>query len=126
MKLSEYKKDSYEFSKLTSERVKEYSFAGIAVIWIFKLTNSSEHLIPEQLYIPLFFLILTLGFDFFQVFVPSIIWSLFFFYHEQKNSDKEIKAKRFYTYPGWIFYIFKIITLLIAYIFLLKYILKFI
>ena len=46
MKFEEYKKDSYEFSKSTSDLVRQFAFAGIAIIWIFKYQKPIDHLIP--------------------------------------------------------------------------------
>jgi hypothetical protein len=118
MKLEEYKKDSYEFSKLTSDLVRQFAFAGIAIIWIFKFDKIEHHLIPPELIIPLLFFVATLAFDLFQFLIPTIIWTIFFRYNEKKNKgvpDVNIKASGWLSFPGWFFFSLKIITLTIGY-----------
>ena len=126
MKLEEYKKDSYEFSKTTSDLVRQFAFAGIAIIWIFKFEKPQDHLIPFELFKPLLFLILTLSFDLLQNLIPSIIWTIFYKYHESKGKqgDHELKANKWLSRPGWLFYYGKIIFLFIAYTLITKFILQ--
>ncbi len=126
MKLEEYKKDSYEFSKLASDLVRQFAFAGIAIIWIFKYEKPIEHLIPVELFKPLLFLIITLALDLLQYLIPSIIWTIFYKYHENKGrkSDYELKANKLLSIPGWVFYFGKIIILSLAYIQIIKFILQ--
>jgi len=127
MKLEEYKKDSYEFSKATSDLVRQFAFAGIAIIWIFKLDKPEKHLIPQELFRPLLFLVVTLAFDLLQYLFPTIIWSIFFRYHEKKNNghvEKDVKASTWLSFPGWACFIIKILTLVIAYVFIIKYLIS--
>ena len=127
MKLEEYKKDSYEFSKLTSDLVRQFAFAGIAIIWIFKFDKIEQHLIPPALIKPLLFFVATLAFDLFQYLVPTIIWTIFFRYYEKKNKGKtevDIKASGWLSSPGWFCFILKIITLAIGYIYIVSFIIS--
>lgn len=126
MKLEEYKKDSYEFSKSTSDLVRQFAFAGIAIIWIFKYQKSVDHLIPVELFKPLLFLIITLGLDLLQYLIPSIIWAAFYKHYEKqgKSNDYELKANKWLSSPGWLFYFSKIIMLIISYFFITKFILQ--
>ena len=125
MKLEQYKKDAYEFQGLASNLVRQLAFAGIGLIWIFKIDKPKDHLLPNECYWPLLLFVVTLAFDFFQYFIPSIIWMKFFRNHEKKNHGKvdfEIKAKEIYSFPGYFFYYGKIFFLIIGYIFIVKYI----
>lgn len=126
MKLEEYKKDSYEFSRSASDLVRQFTFAGIAIIWIFKYEKPIDHLIPIQLFRPLLFLIITLCLDFFQYLIPAIIWTLFYRYHEKKrtNPNSDIKAPSGFSTPGWICFLGKIITLIISYAYITNYIVQ--
>ena len=124
MELNEYKKDSYEFSKLTSDLVRQFAFAGIAIIWIFKV-DKSDHLIPNQLFLPLLFLVIALVFDLLQYLIPTIIWTIFFRYHEKKNNGDtrvQIKASSRYSAPGWTCFTLKIICLIVSYVFIISFI----
>ena len=125
MKLEQYKKDAYEFQGLASGLVRQFAFAGIALIWIFKI-DKAEHLIPNECYWPLLFFIGTLAIDFFQYFIPSIIWMKFFKHHEKENNgnvDVEIKANEIYSFPGYFFYYGKVIFLFIGYVMIIKFLL---
>ena len=76
MNISEYKKDSYEFSKSASELIRQFAFAGIAIIWIFKNDNIQDHVLPSEVIIPLLLFLIALASDLFQYLIPSIIWSI--------------------------------------------------
>jgi hypothetical protein len=124
MKLERYKEDSYEFSKLTSNIVRQFAFAGIAIIWIFKYDKPVEHLIPQELLYPLLYFVATLSFELFQYLIPTIIWSIFFHYNEWKfkgDTDKDIKASDWFSIPGWLFFTLKNISVIIGYYLLIKY-----
>jgi predicted membrane protein len=127
MKLDEYKKDSYEFSKLTSDLVRQFAFAGIAIIWIFKFDKVEQHLIPQELIRPLLFFVATLAFDLFQYLIPTIIWTIFFRYYEKKNkgkTDVNIKASGWLSSPGWVCFILKTITLAIGYFYVVSFLIS--
>ena len=127
MKLKEYKEDSYAFSKSVSDLVKQFAFAGIALIWIFKLDKTDAHLIPKELLVPLLYMVITLAFTFLQYLLPSIIWTIFFRYHEKENNGDttvDIKASGWLSVTGWAFYILKIISLVIGYIYIINFIIQ--
>ncbi|MEP7197888.1 MAG: hypothetical protein ABI851_15325 [Saprospiraceae bacterium] len=124
MKLEKFKEESYEFSKLTSDLVRQFTFAGIAIVWIFKFEKPQDHLIPTELIFPLLCFVLTLACDLLQYLFPTIIWTIFFRHYENKfkgNTEKEIKANPILTLPGWIFFIAKIIFLAIGFICVIKF-----
>lgn len=123
MKLEKYKEDSYEFSKQASELIRQFAFAGIAVIWIFKAEESENTpIIPTELIWPLLLLVGTLVFDLFQYLIPTIIWTVFYRVKEKRvNPDEDIKAPAWLSFPGWICFTFKTISLLIGYYFLVDF-----
>jgi hypothetical protein len=124
MKLSQYKTESYEFTKQTSDLVRQFAFAGIAIVWIFRGEKTTDHLIPEELIDPIFYLVVTLVFDFFQYLTPSIIWTSFFLFYEKKNAgnvDVDITASWLWSVPGIICFVCKVITLVISYYYILNF-----
>lgn len=124
MKLEKFKDESYEFSKLTSDLVRQFAFAGIAIVWIFKFEKPQNHLIPPELIFPLLCFVLSLACDLLQYLFPTIIWTIFFRHYEKKfkgDTGKEIKANSFLTLPGWIFFTSKIILLTIGFICVIKF-----
>ncbi len=127
MKLEEYKKDSYEFSSLASNLIRQFAFAGIAIIWIFKFDKPTDHLIPTELVVPLIYIVISLVFDLLQYLIPALIWSLFFIYHEKKNggkTDVDVKASGWYSVPGWICFGAKTILLVIGYLKILSFLIN--
>ncbi len=126
MKLEQYKKEAHEFQSLASGLVRQLALAGIALIWIFKIDKPVDHLIPNECYCPLLLFVLTLGFDFLQYFIPSIIWMNFFRRQEKIHKGNvaiNIKAKEIYSVPGYFFYWGKVILLFIGYILIIKHLL---
>jgi len=124
MKLKEYKTESYEFTKQTSDLVRQFAFAGIAIVWIFKFDDSSPHLIPSDLIKPLLFFVSTLIFDLLQYLFPSIIFSIFFLVKEKKfngQTDIDIKAPNWFSVPGWICFVVKVIAISVGFWLLIKY-----
>jgi|SRR6185436_1325159 len=116
MRLEEYRKESQEYSKTTSDLIRNFAFAGIAIIWIFKSSDDKLPLIPNELFKPLLFLVITLVFDLLQNFIPSVIWSIFYMYKENNtNPEENTKANRWLTAPGWLLYFCKILSIGFAY-----------
>ena len=90
MKLEKFNDESYEFSGEASKLIRQFAFAGIAIIWIFKFDQPLDHLLPKELIIPLICLIITLFFDLMQYLISGLIWTLFFRYHEKKIMEEQI------------------------------------
>jgi hypothetical protein len=100
--------------------VRQFAFAGIAIVWIFKIDKPKDHLIPAELFIPLLFLVVALAFDFLQNLIGAFIWFLFYRHHEKLGHGEEFdtKANGWVTVPIWCFFGLKIIMLMIAYYFI--------
>jgi hypothetical protein len=124
MKLEKFKEESYEFSKQASDLVRQFAFAGIAIIWIFKIDKPTEHLIPQELFKPLLFFVVTLIFDIFQYLIPAIILSIFFWFHERKNQGNtqiDKKAPFLISLPGWLCFFGKVTSLFIGFYYITIY-----
>lgn len=127
MKLEKYRDDSYEFSKQTSELIRQFAFAGIAIIWIFKIDKPGLHLIPQELIYPLLMLVIALIFDLCQYLIPTIIWTIYYRIMERRhhqNTEVDMKASGWWSVPGWICFSFKTLTLINGYYFIIKYLTK--
>ena len=121
MKLSEIRKAYEELSGKLSDIVRQLAFAGIGIIWIFRINGTNNSiLIPKELSIPLIFLIITFVLDILQYLISTIIW--YFFYCKErkdgKKEDEEVQEKEVWNIPSWIIIFLKTITLMVAYIFL--------
>ena len=103
----------YEFTGKASDISRQLAFAGFAIIWLFK--DSTSFHIPEALFIPLILLGCTLLLDILQYFFLGTSWYIIFKFC--KKFDKPI-----ISIIGWFFYVLKIISLIIAYSFMISFI----
>ncbi|HCE59209.1 MAG TPA: hypothetical protein DER09_15580 [Prolixibacteraceae bacterium] len=123
MKLSEYKQDYYTFTGKLSDINRQIAFAGIALIWIFKKNDGENLIICYELVLPAILLAIALGSDIMQYIYQSITWAIFYRYFEKRinNDDTEIYAPSILNYPSWFFFIVKVALVLIAYIFIIDF-----
>jgi hypothetical protein len=84
MKLSDYKKDSYEFSSKASEVARAAAFAGIAVIWVFRISSAPVPTLPKELLLPVACFAAGLAIDLLQYVTGAMIWFSFYRYHERR------------------------------------------
>ena len=119
-KLSNYMEDYYEFSGKASDVARKLAFAGIALIWIFKIETQPTPKIPPDLVLPTALLALTLAFDLLQYVAATCVWGVFQWYHERRigdtSKDPEIDAPSLLKWPQFIFFVLKLCTVLLAYI----------
>ena len=127
MKLNDYRETYYEFSGKLSEIIRNLSFAGIALIWIFK-KDATALKVPEEFLLPATFLVLTLALDLLQYIFGSAIWGIFQWYQERNLTDisenPELSSPSYFKLPQFFCFVGKQITLSIAYILLLRYLFK--
>jgi len=127
MKLSDYRETYYEFTRIASDVSRKLSFAGIALVWLFKIESSPIPKIPNELVFPTGLLALSLALDLLQYIAGSVIWGIFQWYKEKKLSDisenPELSAPAILKFPQVIFFWFKFPVVLTAYVLIIKYIL---
>ena len=125
-KLSDFRADYQWFSGKASDVARQLSFAGIALIWIFKIDGKPIPIIPEKLLSPAVLFILTLTFDLLQYSVASLIWGAFARYQEKKrdkiNEDPVLSAPKYYNWPSISFFWAKLIFVFWAYALIFKYV----
>ncbi len=126
MKLSQYREHYYEFSGKASDVARHLAFAGIAVIWIFRIEQEAGIRIEPDLLFPLALLALSLAFDLLHYISATLVWGLFQWYQERKLEnvldDPDLDTPSYFKWPLNIFFVLKLITILLAYFFLVKYI----
>jgi hypothetical protein len=125
MTLKDYRQTYYELSGKASDVARQLSFAGIAIIWIFKAGDNTKITIPHKLITPLIFFTVSLASDLLQYIIGTVIWGLFQRYHEKKstdlNNDLILSAPRQFNWPILFFFFVKLISVIIAYYLLLNY-----
>jgi hypothetical protein len=124
MKLSDYK-DTYDnFSSKASDVARSLSFAGIAVIWIFKIEDGDHIKIPVNLFCPLLFFALGLTFDLLHYSIGALIWGIFHRCKEKQVQDvkknPDTDAPAWINYPTLTFFWGKIFSVIFGYYFLLR------
>jgi hypothetical protein len=125
MKLSDYLDAFYEYSDKASLLSRQLAFAGIAVVWLFKSGDGVNFQLPASLIYPLLLLVLAFIFDLLQYLVGACIWYFFHRFHEKRmkssNKDSSLLASHWYSKFIALFFCAKIISVLVAYLFLGKY-----
>lgn len=118
MKLSEIRTAYEELSGKLSDINRQLCFAGFAIIWIFN-KSIGDFSVPKELYLPAFFLCLSLSIDLLQYIVSSLSWYFFYLYNRKKDrpdDDVEINEPEGLNVAPWILFIVKIALLVIGYI----------
>lgn len=127
MKLSEYKREYQDFSRLASERTRIAAFAGIAIIWLFKQNTANGAItLSSDLFYPFILFIFAIAADLFQYVLGYAIWYGFYRYQEQKlekiTDDPELAAPAILAKPVHWLFLGKIALTLVGYVLLSKHI----
>lgn len=107
MKLKDWRDHAHKFTEKLSEINRQLAFAGIAIIWIFKIQVGNHYSIPSELLLPLFFIVVSLMLDLLHYLYQSIVWTLFHRRKEKQGvaSEDDIKAPKWYSNVAYfIFY----------------------
>ena len=123
MKLSDYKQAYYEFSGKASDVARNAAFAGIAIVWIFKFESEPIPRIPSQLYLPTALFVISLGLDLLHYISGGLIWGFFHWFQQRKlanpsSEDPDMSHPNHLGYPLLFFFVLKLLTIFLAYIFL--------
>jgi hypothetical protein len=120
MELSKYREDAHEFTAKLSDINRNLAFAGIAIIWVFKVQADDKFIIPNELLLPLYFIVICLLLDLLQYLYLSIIWTLFHRKMENKKI-KETKAPKWYSNVSYVILFTKVAVNIIGFVFLFIY-----
>ena len=122
MKLSDYRQVYYEFSGKASEIARNLAFAGIALIWVFRVGETAPR-VPEPLLLPAVALVAGLTFDLIHYVWATVAWGTFHRYHEKRATERDPELDA----PAWInrvtttFFVAKLLSVSTAYVFILLY-----
>lgn len=118
--LKEIRKAYEELSGKASEICRQLGYAGIGIIWIFN-TNKDGIAIPEQFYLPLILICLSLTLDLAGYVINTVIWYTVYLFNHKKNvsdDDRDIKDSEWINMFTWMIWIVKIGLMVWAYILL--------
>jgi hypothetical protein len=124
VKLKDYKNEFYELSGKASDFNRQIAFAGIAIIWLFKITTSNSTIIPKELILPVKLFVLALSLDLIHYVCSSTIWGFYFLIMERRQfrEEDEVTHSGLLAIPIWLLYYSKIIVVLVAYYLLFIYV----
>lgn len=122
MNITDLKNAKDAYTSRASDVVRQFAFAGIAVVWLLKTADPAEP-IPQDL-IPILALFgFALACDLLQYAVSSAIWVI---YYRRKLGEHlaettEFKEPSWITAPAYTLFIFKVVVALIAWFCLVKH-----
>ena len=125
MKLSNYREAYYAHTGSASSVGRQVAFAGIALIWVFNAGNAGEIALPTDLLWPALLLILGLALDLTQYVFASAIWGVFHRLKEKQlgaDPDPPVSAPPWLNWPTLFCFWGKLVTIIVGYLFLLRYV----
>ncbi|MCP4140862.1 MAG: hypothetical protein GY755_11325 [Chloroflexi bacterium] len=124
MQLKDVRDAYYGYSGKASDGARQASFAGIAIIWIFKSQEGVQFAIPDELALPLVFFISSLAADLLHYILGSVIWGTYNQILEKRhgvNFEGKLEAPTAINLPTLFFFSAKLILVFIGYILLFKF-----
>jgi len=125
MKLEDAKTAFYEASATLSENARKLCFAGIAIVWIFKVgdKNAGGIAFSTDLLWPLGAFIMGLALDVLQYFYKSTAWWLYYAVkHKTTADEKEVQPPGVINFLTFVFFYAKVVSCGYGFYCLLAYI----
>src|SRR5437867_3624221 len=126
MNLEEAKTTFYDATETLSENVRKLSFAGIAVVWIFKVADKEAAgiMFSRELLLPLGAFVATLALDLAQYLYKSTAWWLYYVIKHYLGVADEAKVEPpgILNAPTFVLFYAKVICCSFAFYRLLTYI----
>jgi hypothetical protein len=117
-------KISVDASDKASEINRQLAFAGIAIIWVFKIdAGGGRQIVPYELFLPGLLLVIGLGLDLLHYVLKSEIWYRITRKHEKADS-LNFPVAPWVNYPGDILYWLKILATVSAYVLLVRFLVR--
>lgn len=122
MKQSEIRKAYEELSGLLSKFNRQLAFAGIGIVWLFRVTDKSGNVtIDPEMLAPILCFVISFAFDLLQYLWQSYVWYLFYWYNRSRKKlgeDDETNEPEWPNVVAWVLFTVKVCALMIAYILL--------
>jgi hypothetical protein len=111
---------AYYYTGKVSEISRQLGLAGLAIIWIFKTDTKDGPIIDENLFLPGLLLVVGLALDLLQYVVMGELWER---YAKRKDDlgETEFRVPKKLNWAGDVFYYLKLISVLIAYCYLISF-----
>ena len=120
MTLQEAKEELYDASGTLSENVRKLAFAGIAVIWIFKVgePSATQIALPAALLLALRAFVIALLLDVAQYLWKSTVWWLYYrFKHKRNVADTaQVDPPGVFNFITGVFFYSKVASVAYGYV----------
>lgn len=123
--LNYFKEEKAYYTGKLSDISRSLAFAGIAIIWIFRIGTGTDTKFPEDLIYPAVFLVATLFLDLLHYSYSAIAWSLFYHFKQSAlgaDSKENVISPLSLVGIGYFLFIAKVFSIFMAYYFLLRFI----
>lgn len=126
MKLHEIRTAYEGYSGKLSNVNRQLAYAGIALIWIFRISNNGKTTIPDGMLIPVLLFVISFLLDILQLLFQSLFWYFYYFYKRCKKfkENSEVNEPEWPNLFFWLLLVLKVIALIAAYFNLFLYLLK--
>ena len=126
MKLSDARTAYDNFSSKASEISRQLSFAGIALIWIFRAKDASPVAVPSALILPAALFAAGLALNLIHAAYGTAAWGIFHRHHETQEITEanELIAPIWINWPSLVFFWGNVSSVIAAYILTFHYILS--
>lgn len=116
--LAEYRASADAFSEKASELNRQLAFAGIALIWLFKVEVTGQPVsLPRDLILPSLLIGAALAFDLLQAVLGASIWAAYSEMKEREGVDegKDVDHPTWLPWPIDVLFYVKVTLTLLAY-----------
>jgi hypothetical protein len=103
---------------------RQLGFAGIALIWAFRVVDGENVAVPQVLLLPAALIVASLALDLFHYAVASAMWAIVgrvFELRENRGKLVPSRAPRWMNYPAVVLFWLKLAAMAAAYYLLLRY-----
>lgn len=126
MKLKDSWEAYYDHTRRASDINRQLAFAGIALIWLFRIETEQGQKIPGILTFSLLMFVYAVTLDLLHYLLAGILWGTFSRYQEKRvvDGEEEFLAPRWINWPGNTFFILKFPLVIAGYYGLAGYLLR--
>lgn len=128
MQIKELRKDYEEYSVQIGNLNRQFVYAGIAIIWLFRVTDKSgSTVLPNNLHAPLLMLVISLLIEFIQKLYQTLVTygQYLYFKCKYRNEDNVeetvVRESEILAFFSWMLWFFKFVPTMYAYILIGKY-----
>ncbi len=124
MNLKDCRQAYYDYSAKASAVARNLGFAGIAIVWIFRIGEGPHCKIPPELLPATLLFAITLGLDLLHYVSGTVMWGAYHRAKERSGLSEEVD----FSAPAWLnwpmigAFVLKVMAVGTAYVFLIRYV----